>query len=63
MFRVMKGIVLIMVEGLFNGSGVKRGQKRATISEVTMTRTVRLPDMIWIIYIYIYIYMPDMMWK
>ena len=46
-FRVTKGRVLIMAEGLFGDGGVKRGLKRATISDPIMTRTVRLTDEIW----------------
>ena len=48
MFRVEKGIVLIIVVvEAFDVSGIEEREHRAKISDPTMARAVRLPDMIW----------------
>ena len=48
MFRVEKGMVLIIVVvEAFDVSGIEDKEQRAKISDPTMARAVRLPDMIW----------------
>ena len=48
MFRVEKGMVLIIVVvEAFDVSGIEEREQRAKISDPTMARAVRLPDMIW----------------
>ena len=47
MFRVRNGIVLIMLEDIFDGCGVVEWEKNlAMISDTTMEAAVRLADII-----------------
>ena len=48
MFRVEKGMVLIIVVvEAFDVSGIEEREQRAKISDPTMARAVRLPEMMW----------------
>ena len=47
MFRVEKGMVLIMVVGALAKVGSERREKRTKISEAIMKMTVRLAHMMW----------------